>query len=233
MLQVIKDSKITDSLNISFVEKFFPKKWVLLFKQYLLIVLTLFCNKLYLMIIDVLARNYRFPRLSRYHLFVFRHSMIYLTLNMVFMPALSFAVGSILNSKLDSLYSMVLETKNFNFFNLAQNFYLINAGSFFINLVLQISSFIFLLELTRFGELLSALGSVKVAVLFRTQIREQKYKLKESLSFRIGIKYAEASSIIIMMCVIGYPNSNLASSAHSYYFLVHYTLFCDCLGIHL
>ena len=86
---------------------------------------------------------------------------------------------------------------------LVNSFYLIDFGSFFINLVLQSSSFTVLTDLNRVVELLDAGFSGRVANLFREGYKAQRYKSKEINSFKIGYNYAESCAIGVMVLFIG------------------------------
>lgn len=83
------------------------------------------------------------------------------------------------------------------------NFYLVDYGSFFINLMLQASSFIVLLDLTRFIELIDSGFSVATAHLFRLGYRFQAFKNKEAYSFKIGYNYAESAVVGVLVLFIG------------------------------
>lgn len=83
------------------------------------------------------------------------------------------------------------------------NFYLVDYGSFFINLMLQASSFTVLLDLNRFVELVDSGFSASAAHLFRQGYRSLGYKHREAYSFKLGYNYAESAAVGVLVLFIG------------------------------
>lgn len=98
------------------------------------------------------------------------------------------------------------------------SFYLIDYGSFFINIVLQSSSFIVLTDLNRVVELLDSGFSFTVAHLFRLGYKNERFKSKEVNSFKIGYNYAESAAIGVMVLFIGLYSPLLFVCGSLFYF---------------
>lgn len=80
---------------------------------------------------------------------------------------------------------------------------MIDYGTFFINIVLQSSCFIVLLDLNRFIELLDSGLSFFAANEFRVAYKNEHHRNKEVFSFKIGYNYAESAAIGVMVLFIG------------------------------
>lgn len=96
-----------------------------------------------------------------------------------------------------------MSSKQLTFDFVIKSFYMIDYGAFFINIVLQSSCFIVLLDLNRFVELLDSGFSFSGANKFREAYRDQNHRNKEVFSFKIGYNYAESAAIGVMVLFIG------------------------------
>ena len=180
----------------------FASGFLFLLRDYFTVLLTLMFNILFLFLIVVIGRNNRFTKYSTFHRFVLNYTFVYLLMNMVLIPALALSFGSSRRMTPDSIFEF-LNSNNLKLERIVNSFYLIDYGAFFINIVLQSSSFMLLIDLNRVIELLDAGGSFVVAHLFRQGYKNERFKGKEVYSFKIGYHYAESAAIGVMIFFIG------------------------------
>jgi hypothetical protein len=80
---------------------------------------------------------------------------------------------------------------------------MIDNGVFFINIVVQSSCLIVLIDLNRVMELLDTGFSFSGAHALRMGYKTEKYRNKEVYSFKIGFYYAESAAVGVMVLFIG------------------------------
>lgn len=192
---------------------------------YLPPLLILCVNQIILLLIDAVAVLEKHQSHSNFQTTIFIKAVVYLNLNMLLVPALSFG-----NS--DSLFQ-VLSMKNYNPKELLSDIYYSETGFFFVALIIQTGFLSASFYVLRLGDLLVSYFSPWLADFKRKYMRDSMpWKRPPYLTFQYGYFYAQMMTIFAITLIYSSTVPIITLVGALYIFVKHMVDSLNIITVH-